>query len=506
MNKLVLVVLTIFFTSSFISCSNEDKAKSTSKPTLYTIGDSTVKNGQGDGAGGLWGWGDPIRQYFDLEKINHENHARGGTSTRTYRSLGLWEPVLSKLKKGDFVTIQFGHNDNSDINDEKRARGTIKGIGDETEEIDNMLTGKHEVVHSYGWYLKQFIHEIKEKGATPIIISSIPQNKWEDGKARSFKDTYATWARQIATAENVTFIDLNHKMSDYMEKLGPEKVMNYMFWEKDKTHPSAKGAVIAASLVVEGIKENPECGLSKYLLENPVINFPVKKDVFILGDSTAAFGNDSIIGWGRMIPMYFDTTRVNVHNKARGGRSTRTFINEGLLDSALTKMGEGDFALIQFGHNDDSNLGAPKYRGTIHGTGDETETVTLADSTSEVVHTYGWYLKLYIEKVKETGATPIVLSLTPRNMWKDGKVDRRHLNYCNWAKEVADSTGVLFLNINERIANRYQELGPDEVSKLHPIDHTHTSMEGARQNALDIAKAIRETKDCSLRGYIELPN
>lgn len=71
-----------------------------SKPTVYTIGDSTVKNGSGDGAGGLWGWGDAINQYFDTTKISVENHALGGTSSRTYQTKGLWDEVHNKLKPG----------------------------------------------------------------------------------------------------------------------------------------------------------------------------------------------------------------------------------------------------------------------------------------------------------------------------------------------------------------------------------------------------------------------
>jgi lysophospholipase L1-like esterase len=129
-------------------------------PTLYIIGDSTVRNGsRGDGANGQWGWGAPIADFFDRSRLNVENHAMGGTSSRTFRTLGLWERVLDRIKPGDFVIMQFGHNDNGSLNDERRARGTINGNGEETEEINNMLTGKQEVVHTYGWYIRQYIRE-----------------------------------------------------------------------------------------------------------------------------------------------------------------------------------------------------------------------------------------------------------------------------------------------------------------------------------------------------------
>ena len=123
----LFIALVLFI--SLISCDQQP----TEKPTVYIIGDSTVKNGSGKGDGGLWGWGDYMDQLLDTTQVDIANHALGGTSSRTFQSKGLWEPVKDSLKKGDFVLLQFGHNDNGPINDDFRARGTIKGVGDESE-------------------------------------------------------------------------------------------------------------------------------------------------------------------------------------------------------------------------------------------------------------------------------------------------------------------------------------------------------------------------------------
>jgi len=133
-------------------------------PTLYLIGDSTVRNGKGDGANGQWGWGEPLVEYFDSRKISVINSALGGRSSRTYITGGQWERVRSQLRNGDFVIIQFGHNDSSAINDDSRARGTIRGTGEESERIDNLLTHEPEVVHSFGWYMRRYVRETREKG------------------------------------------------------------------------------------------------------------------------------------------------------------------------------------------------------------------------------------------------------------------------------------------------------------------------------------------------------
>jgi lysophospholipase L1-like esterase len=144
---------------------------------------------RGDGAGGQWGWGEPIAALFDRTKINVVNRAVGGLSSRTYLSGGQWERALALLKPGDFVVMQFGHNDEGAVNDTFRARGSIKGLGEESEEIDNLLTKKHEVVHSFGWYLRKFIADARAKGATPIVCSLVPRKIWKDGKiARNAED------------------------------------------------------------------------------------------------------------------------------------------------------------------------------------------------------------------------------------------------------------------------------------------------------------------------------
>ncbi|MDX6712834.1 MAG: hypothetical protein QOH96_3850, partial [Blastocatellia bacterium] len=102
-------------------------------PTLFVVGDSTANNN----ANGGRGWGDPFMAYFDPTKINVLNRARGGRSSRTYLTEGLWDKVMADVKPGDTVLIQFGHNDAGAVNDDSRARGSLPGTGDATQEIDN---------------------------------------------------------------------------------------------------------------------------------------------------------------------------------------------------------------------------------------------------------------------------------------------------------------------------------------------------------------------------------
>jgi lysophospholipase L1-like esterase len=231
-------------------------------PTLWLIGDSTVRNGRGDGANGQWGWGDRIGLYFDAGKINVVNRAVGGLSSRTFYT-GHWDRVMAELKPGDFVIMQFGHNDGGPLDDAARARGTIRGVGDESREIDNPITKKHEVVYSYGWYLRKFIADARAKGATPIVCSLIPRKTWKDGKIVRNKADYAGWADQVAASEHAPFIDLNEMIARRYDALGPEKVEP--LFADPHTHTSDAGAAMNAAVVVEGLNKLSVNPLQMYL-------------------------------------------------------------------------------------------------------------------------------------------------------------------------------------------------------------------------------------------------
>jgi lysophospholipase L1-like esterase len=261
MNRIILLLL--------LCLTFQVSLQAKQKPTVFIIGDSTVKNGKGDGAGNQWGWGDPIAFYFDSTKVTVKNYALGGTSSRTFQSKGLWKTVSDQLKKGDFVLMQFGHNDNGPVNDTLRARGTIKGVGEETEEIDNLITKQHEIVHSYGWYLRKMVREAKAKGATPVIVTPIPRNYWENEKIKRTPESYPEWAIEVARQEKIGYIDLNKSMSDELDSLGEWKASELFLFVGDHTHTTTEGALMSSSLVVRGIKADAKSKLKRFLLKIP---------------------------------------------------------------------------------------------------------------------------------------------------------------------------------------------------------------------------------------------
>ena len=105
-------------------------------PSLILVGDSTVRNGRGDGGQGQWGWGEPLVSFFDTTKINVVNRAIGGRSSKSYISEGEWEKTLEYIKPGDVVLFQWGHNDGGKPDEPTRTRASLPGTGEEMVEIE----------------------------------------------------------------------------------------------------------------------------------------------------------------------------------------------------------------------------------------------------------------------------------------------------------------------------------------------------------------------------------
>jgi lysophospholipase L1-like esterase len=260
-------------------------------PSLILVGDSTVRNGHGVGSDGLWGWGAPLADFFDPAKINVVNRAIGGLSSHTYISQGHWANTLALIKPGDFVLIQFGHNDGGlnlpgqpPIPDQglapgeqppppppgaapRRAstRGSLPGAGDETLEVENPFTHQPEPVHTFGWYLRKYVADTRARGATPILCSLVPRKIWVDGHIRRNTDTYRGWTRAVAEQEHVPFIDLNEIVAERYDALGPAAV-DPLFGDPH-THTTWAGAALNAECVVAGLRALPNHPLDKYLSE-----------------------------------------------------------------------------------------------------------------------------------------------------------------------------------------------------------------------------------------------
>ncbi|MBX7171002.1 MAG: rhamnogalacturonan acetylesterase [Pyrinomonadaceae bacterium] len=236
-----------------------DKIRDPKLPTLFIVGDSTLKSNAP-----LRGWGQELGQFFNFDKINVVNRAIGGRSSRTFQYEGRWEKVLSELKKGDFVIIQFGHNDVGKYNDPAaKDRPALHSEGDETAEVTR-LDGKTETVHSFGWYMRKYGNDAKAKGATVIFCSMVPHKDWDNGKIiRKESETFVKWTANAAQATGAAFINLNEMIALEFEKTGMEKVAT--FFGDARTHSTPAGALFNAQIVIAGLRGLSNPKLDKYL-------------------------------------------------------------------------------------------------------------------------------------------------------------------------------------------------------------------------------------------------
>jgi lysophospholipase L1-like esterase len=241
-----------------------------------------------------------------------------------------------------------------------------------------------------------------------------------------------------------------------------------------------------------------QTSVAKELTLNPAL-----PTVFIVGDSTAR--NQANLGWGDHLARYFDTSRINVANRAIAGRSSRTFINEGHWDKVLAEFKPGDYVLLQLGHNDGGALDGPKPRGTLRGLGEESKDVPQMDGHVETVHTFGWYQRKYIAETRARHATPILLTLTVRNIWTAGADGRqrieRDMGYDAAIRQLASDQQVLLVDMANYEADHLEAAGPEKTALLFPLDHTHSSAEGAELNAQIFVRALRATQS-PLIGYL----
>lgn len=235
------------------------------RPVLFIIGDSTVKNGRGDGANQQWGWGSFFWQFFDTTKISIENHALGGRSSRTFMEEGLWGKVIEAVRPGDFVIIQFGHNDAGPLNT-GRARAVLRGNGNQDTTVVMEADGRTVTIHTFGWYMRTYAHQVKAKHATPILLSHIPRNQWVSADSLNVRrnaDSFGLWTKEAAKQAKAHFIDFNALIANKYDALGKDIVPR--FFHGDHTHTSKEGAVLNALTLAEGVQQKRDLKLRRFL-------------------------------------------------------------------------------------------------------------------------------------------------------------------------------------------------------------------------------------------------
>ncbi|CAN8101259.1 unnamed protein product [Discula destructiva] len=218
--------------------------------TLRICSDSTAANYAKDNAYGLQGWGYYIHNYLDIPV---DNRARNGRSTRSFIADGFWDELLSATKAGDSVVVEMGHNDALDPT--KSVRGTLRGIGGDS------LTVNGTKVYTFGAYLRRMIADVQARDAVPIISGMVNRNTWSKGVLQA-DWPFADWAKQVAEAEGVAYVDHTAYSVALFGAMGEAKADKY--FPNDHTHTNPAGADLNAKSFVQAVK----CGKVGPLVEH----------------------------------------------------------------------------------------------------------------------------------------------------------------------------------------------------------------------------------------------
>ncbi|NTS40374.1 rhamnogalacturonan acetylesterase [Flavisolibacter sp. BT320] len=248
MKRILLLFFVLLMTTAFLPA--------TDKTTVYLIGDSTISIKEVK-AYPETGWGMPFARFFDSTVVV-DNRAKNGRSTRTFIEEGLWKPVVESLKKGDYVFIQFGHND--EVPTKKSAT------------TPEQFTAN----------LSRYVTETRARGGLPVLLTPAARRKFTAaGAVEGTHDAYAALVRAVAKEASVPLIDLDKESQQLVQGFGEEgsKMLflhlqpgehpNYPDGKLDDTHFSELGAQKMAQIVLAGIKRL-QLPLAAHIYQPPV--------------------------------------------------------------------------------------------------------------------------------------------------------------------------------------------------------------------------------------------
>lgn len=222
---------------------NKQGTAGPSTPRIFVVGDSTASNYEAKLLPRM-GWPQPLQRFFAPACAGVENKALSGRSSKSFYDEGAFAPVRAALRAGDYLLIQFGHNDEKS---DDPARYTAPFT-------------------TYQQYLTRYVNEARGKNAIPILLTSINRNKWSGNKLSDSHGQYPEAVRQLATKLAVPLVDMTQLTKAYFERIGPKKTNelfmnlapgespNYPRGNEDNTHLQERGARIIAQMVLAEVR------------------------------------------------------------------------------------------------------------------------------------------------------------------------------------------------------------------------------------------------------------
>lgn len=506
------------------------------KVRIYLAGDSTVKSYGDDNT--IGGWGEFLPYYFDSNKVEIINKAEGGRSTRSYINQGRLDEILSEIRTGDYLFIQFGHNDaradDAAELEHKVALGTpdangiyptISGIRTKTPTALYEAHKNNDYVYSdkfysyetgtYKWYLKQFIVGAREKGAIPVIITPVSQVKYDDdgkiGNQHGENGGYVTAAIQAAEENDCIYVDMydiTKKMYESYGNLVTQGMQNIKSdGTMDITHYNKFGSNIVASYLVKALAEK---GLEVAKDEIVSSRFVAKTEdlkpssVYIIGSSYAAnydSNPDYLIepnGFGQHLQKYLASYAV-VKNLAIDGATAKSFIKENNYKDFIDNLSEGDYVLIAFGENDGLK------------TTDDDILYKWSDSSKpkETKESFKYYLyNYYIKPAQDKKAIPMLVTPLAEGIVKNKEMEDNNSLYAEAVRDLVVELNLPWVNLNNESKAFFIKSGESgknafyAISKNDGIVSSYLNEYGAEKTAKIIISMFKASS-ATIKNYID---
>lgn len=510
-----------------LTAEETKKVDKESQIRIYLAGDSTVKYYGDDNS--IGGWGEYIVNYFD-DGVDIINKAEGGRSTRSYLNQGRLDEITSQLREGDYVFIQFGHNDNrTDENafvehsvalgtpDENGIYPTIRAQKTKTPQRiidfyknDAYPYGEYFYPYESGtfkWYLQQYVDKVKEKGATPVIITPVCRVLFDaDGKiqpAFGENNGYKLAVEQVAKENNVTCINAYDITKSLYESYGVMTTHGLHDVKDDGTmdltHYNKFGANIVASKLADAVAEQiPE--LKSHLKAST--QYVAKTDdmktanLFVVGDA----GNDGVdndIFASHSFSEYLQgylSDKVKVQDMTQAGVTAKAFAKTEAYKDFIDSVKEGDYVMICFGKND-GNMLADGY--TSAGVGKESKN--------------GFYYNVYnnyVLPVVNKKAVPILITpINDRAFDENGIAVDTTAKYADDIKAIVTDNSLYFVNVSDISYTLYKNMGEEgskvlnALDKENGIDNSALSEFGAKTITKQIMNNLKFSS-ATLKNYI----
>lgn len=509
-----------------ISVDQTRKLDKDSQVRVYLAGDSTVKYYGDDNS--IGGWGEYIVNYFD-DGVDIINKAEGGRSTRSYINQGRLDEIVADLRDGDYVFIQFGHNDNRTTEDARVEHSVLLGEPDEngiypTVKAEKTKTPQRIVdfykndAYPYGeyfypyesgtfkWYLQQYVTQVKAKGGIPVIITPVCRVLFDsEGKiqpAFGENNGYKVAAEQVAAENNVVCINAYDITKALYESYGVMTTQGLHDVKDDGsmdlTHYNKFGANIVASKLADAVgAQIPELKSHLKASTKAVSKTDDMKtaNLFVVGDGGMGV-NDSDIFPAHSYSEYFDgmlSDKITVKDYTQAGATAKGFAKTKEYNEFISSVKEGDYVMLSFGRYDSDSLG-----GGYSAAGLAKENVN-----GFYYNVYNYYVKPVLDKK----AVPVLLTPINSRAFKNGAAVDTTVGYADDIKAIVTDNSLYFVNVSDLSYTLYKNMG-EEGSKVlnaydskNGIDNAALSEFGAKTLAKQIMNNMKFSS-ATLKNYI----